>query len=70
MNSLLSDAHELSEFTSKDLIGRGHSEHVVAAAVQDGYLEVVGTFKSGKPGRPAFRLRLTRKGERELKRSA
>lgn len=66
MLDLLIHADELATFTNEELRQKGHSLYEIAGAVQDGYLVVVGTIKTGLPGRPAYKIQLTAKGARKV----
>lgn len=69
MLDLLIHADELATFTNEELRQKGHSLYEIGGAVQDGYLVVVGTIKTGLPGRPAYKLQLTAKGSRKVKKT-
>lgn len=67
MLDLLIHCDELATFTYEDLRQKGHTQYEIAPAVQDGYLVVVGTIKTGMPGRPQHKFQLTAKGARKVK---
>lgn len=64
---LCADADELATFTTEELRQRGWTRYTVAAAAQEGLLEVVGTVDNGLPGRNPYKLQITAKGKRRAR---